>query len=137
MAQSNAITNSDFSANGVAILKDSGAYPVQEGSTDEGINGLIRFTRISMKRDLTVEFRSEAALAGFMASVAASADAGLLVNYNGTDYYLDSMSCSSTWGGFGSEDTNTVWEYDISLKRPANLSDSSTGHNSGHIVWDT
>lgn len=109
------LTNSDFSANGIAILKDSLEYPVQDGTTDEGINGTIRFARFSWRRDLTVEFRGRAALKSFIGSL--GRNDGLLVSYNDTDYYLDSISNPSVWGGAGSEDTNTVWEYTISLKR--------------------
>jgi hypothetical protein len=108
--------NIDFAAHGIAILKDTKEYPVMEGSTDEGINGTIRFTRFSLKRDITVEFRAGDKLQMFLTQL--GVDDGLIVNYEGIDYYLDSLSCSSTWGGFGSEDTNTVWEYDLSLKRP-------------------
>jgi hypothetical protein len=106
----------DFTKNGTAILKDSKEYPFMEGSTDEGINGTIRFTRFSLKRDLTVEFRAGDTLQRFLTAL--GKDDGLLVTLDGVQYYLDSIGCSSTWGGFGSEDTNTVWEYDISLKRP-------------------
>ena len=125
------LTNSDFSANGIAILKDSREYPMQDGTTDEGINGTIRFMRFSWHRDLTVEFRSKVALAGFASSL--GQNDGLLVNYDDTDYYLDSISSSAPWGGFGSEDTNAVWEYTIALKRPGTVSSSGGGTGQMHV----
>src|SRR5664280_1606519 len=110
-----ATLNPTFTATGTAILKDTLEYPVQDGTTDDGINGTIRFARFSWHRDITVEFRSKATLVTFLGAL--GKNDGLLINYDSTDYYVDSFSCSSTWGGFGSSDTNTVWEYDIGLKR--------------------
>lgn len=121
-----ATLNPTFSAMGVAILKDTLEYPVQDGTTDDGINGTIRFARFSWHRDLTVEFRSRASLMPFLAAL--GRNDGLLVNYDSKDYYVDSLSCSSTWGGFGSSDTNTVWEYDFSLKRPGEVISGGGGH---------
>ena len=122
-----ATLNPTFSAMGVAILKDTLEYPVQDGTTDDGINGTIRFARFSWHRDLTVEFRSKMALIGFVKSL--GQNDGLLVNYDDTDYYLDSISNSSTWGGFGSEDTNSIWEYTLSLKRPGSVAPGGGGHD--------
>lgn len=121
--------NPTFSATGIAILKDSLEYPVQDGDTSDGINGVIRFARFSWHRDLTVEFRSKTILQSFLTAL--GKPDGMLVNYDSKDYYVDSFSCSSTWGGFGSSDTNTVWEYDLALKRPGTVSTGggSTGQN--------
>ena len=120
-----ATINPTFSATGMAILKDSLEYPVQDGETSDGINGVIRFARFSWHRDLTVEFRSRAILISFLTAL--GKNDGLLVSYDGPTYYVDSFSCSSTWGGFGSSDTNTVWEYDVSLKRPGTVAPSGGG----------
>jgi hypothetical protein len=117
--------NPTFSATGIAILKDSLEYPVQDGDTSDGINGVIRFSRFSWHRDLTVEFRSKSALTTFLAALGKGD--GMIVDYDSQTYYVDSFSCSSTWGGFGSSDTNTVWEYDIGLKRPGTVNGGGGG----------
>jgi hypothetical protein len=120
--------NPTFSATGIGILRDSLEYPVQDGETVEGINNTIRFARFSWHRDITVEFRSKAALGAFM--FALGRNDGLIINYDGIDYYVDSYSCTSTWGGFGSMDNNAVWEYDFSLKRPGTIPPMVNGGHS-------
>jgi len=120
-----AILNPTFTATGMAILKDSLEYPSQDGDTSDGINGVIRFARFSWHRDLTVEFRSKTILQSFLTAL--GKPDGLIVEYDSKEYYVDSFSCSSTWGGFGSSDTNTVWEYDVSLKRPGTVANAGGG----------
>lgn len=127
-----ATLNPTFTANGIAILKDTLEYPSQDGETSDGINGVIRFARFSWHRDLTVEFRSKASLASFL--FALGHPDGMLVDYDGETYYVDSFSCSSTFGGFGSSDTNTVWEYDVSLKRPGTVASPSGGSTGQMLV---
>ena len=115
-----ATLNPTFSATGTAILKDTLEYPVQDGDTSDGINGTIRFARFTWHRDITVEFRSKAVLESFMSAL--GKNDGMLISYDGHEYYTDPPTCSSTWGGFGSQDTNTVWEYDFALSRPGTVS---------------
>ena len=117
--------NPTFSATGIAILKDSLEYPSQDGETSDGINGVIRFARFSWRRDLTVEFRGKTVLQSFLTNL--GKPDGLLMDYDSQTYYVDSFSCSSTWGGFGSSDTNTVWEYSVGLKRPGTVSTGGGG----------
>ena len=114
-----ATLNPTFSATGIAILKDTQEYPVQDGDTSDGINGMIRFARFHWQRDITVEFRSKAVLESFMSAL--GKNDGMLISYDGHEYYTDPPTCSSTWGGFGSQDTNTVWEYDFALSRPGTV----------------
>lgn len=114
-----ATLNPTFSATGTAILKDTLEYPVQDGDTSDGINGMIRFARFHWQRDITVEFRSKAVLESFMSAL--GKNDGMLISYDGHEYYTDPPTCSSTWGGFGSQDTNTVWEYDFALSRPGTV----------------
>lgn len=114
-----ATLNPTFSATGTAILKDTLEYPVQDGDTSDGINGIIRFARFHWQRDITVEFRSKAVLESFMSAL--GKNDGMLISYDGHEYYTDLPTCSSTWGGFGSQDTNTVWEYDFALSRPGTV----------------
>ena len=114
-----ATLNPTFSATGTAILKDTLEYPVQDGDTSDGINGTIRFARFHWQRDITVEFRSKAVLESFMSAL--GKNDGMLISYDGHEYYTDPPTCSSTWGGFGSQDTNTVWEYDFALSRPGTV----------------
>lgn len=114
-----ATLNPTFSATGTAILKDTLEYPVQDGDTSDGINGIIRFARFHWQRDITVEFRSKAVLESFMSAL--GKNDGMLISYDGHEYYTDPPTCSSTWGGFGSQDTNTVWEYDFALSRPGTV----------------
>lgn len=127
-----ATLNPTFTATGIAILKDSLEYPSQDGDTSDGINGVIRFARFSWHRDLTVEFRSKAILVSFLTAL--GKPDGLLINYDSKDYYVDSFSCSSTFGGFGSADTNTVWEYSVSLKRPGTVSTGGGGSTGQMLV---
>ena len=115
-----ATLNPTFSATGTAILKDTLEYPVQDGDTSDGINGMIRFARFHWQRDITVEFRSKATLQSFLTAL--GKNDGLLITYDGTEYYVDTYSCTDTWGGFGSLDTNTVWTYDFTLRRPGTTS---------------
>jgi len=114
-----ATLNPTFSATGIGILKDTREYPVQDGDTSDGINGTIRFARFTWHRDITVEFRSKAVLESFMSAL--GKNDGMLISYDGHEYYTDPPTCSSTWGGFGSQDTNTVWEYDFALSRPGTV----------------
>jgi len=125
-----ATLNPTFTASGMAILKDTLEYPSQDGDTSDGINGTIRFARFSWHRDLTVEFRSKTILQSFLTAL--GKPDGLLVDYDSKTYYVDSFSCSSTFGGFGSSDTNTVWEYDVSLKRPGTV--ASSGGSTGQML---
>ena len=122
-----ATLNPTFSATGIAILKDTREYPVQDGDTSDGINGIIRFARFSWHRDITVEFRSKEVLDSFMAAL--GKNDGLLIEYDGQQYYTDPPTCSSTWGGFGSLDTNAVWEYDFALKRPGTVPPAGGSHS--------
>jgi hypothetical protein len=125
-----AILSPTFTANGIAILKDTLEYPSQDGSTDDGINGVIRFARFSWHRDLTVQFRSRAILQSFLTAL--GKPDGLLVEYDSKTYYVDSFTPSSTFGGFGSSDTNTLWEYDLNLKRPGTV--SASGGSTGQML---
>lgn len=104
---------------------------VQDGDTSGGILGTIRFARFTWHRDITVEFRSKAVLESF--HVGARKNDGMLISYDGHEYYTDPTTCSSTWGGFGSQDTNTVWGYDFALSRPGTVPPlgGSTGRMTG------
>ena len=115
-----ATLNPTFSATGTAILKDTLDFPVQDGETADGINGTIRFARFHWERDITVEFRSKTTLQSFLTAL--GKNDGLLVTYDSTEYYVKNYSCAETWGGFGSLDTNTVWTYDFTLRRPGTTS---------------
>ena len=106
----------DFTANGIAILSDSHELPVQEGELTQGINGTVRFSQMSYVRHLTVQVRSKARLLNFLGQLAHT-DGGL-VSYEGKEYYYDEVGAPQVWGGCGSLDTNTVWEFDLTLHRP-------------------